>query len=228
MQRIALACAGLHVNTALCNAVIKHSETLHCPLPGCAAGMTGTTTWQSTTPGCCGSASWSATATTWRAPTAADRLHGWRVGQSLRTPLSYLLTRHVEAGAFNAGRRRRDECLPIEARTREPHTLFPCGEQEERAEQLRSFSFLSGIVAGFAVASFLQLTFVVAAPDSPDPAADAAGAPSADGAPQAPAPQAWQLGVAITGGLTVRHSMAYQLCCLLRGITSRRCGERPL
>ena len=31
--------------------------------------------------------------------------------------------------------------------------------QEERVEQLRSFSFLSGIVAGFAVASLLQLSF---------------------------------------------------------------------
>ena len=31
--------------------------------------------------------------------------------------------------------------------------------QEERAEQLRGFSFLSGIVAGFIVSSFLQVTF---------------------------------------------------------------------
>jgi len=102
------------------------------------------------------------------------------------------------------------------------------GTQEERAEQLRSFSFLSGIVAGFAVASFLQLTFTVAAPDGPDPAADAAGAPSADGAPQAPAPRAWQLGFAITVGLTVRHSMAYCLCCVLQGRTTRCSGERLL
>ena len=33
--------------------------------------------------------------------------------------------------------------------------------QEERVEQLRSFSFLSGIVAGFAVAALLQLQIVV-------------------------------------------------------------------
>ena len=33
--------------------------------------------------------------------------------------------------------------------------------QEERVEQLRSFSFLSGILAGFAVASLLQLQFDV-------------------------------------------------------------------
>lgn len=30
-------------------------------------------------------------------------------------------------------------------------------DQEERVEQLRSFSFLSGVVAGFAVAALLQL-----------------------------------------------------------------------
>ena len=31
--------------------------------------------------------------------------------------------------------------------------------QDERAEHLRGFSFLSGIVAGFIIASFLQVTF---------------------------------------------------------------------
>ena len=37
--------------------------------------------------------------------------------------------------------------------------------QEERVEQLRSFTFLSGVLAGFAVASLLQLSFDVAATD---------------------------------------------------------------
>jgi hypothetical protein len=107
-----------------------------------------------------------------------------------------------------------------------PIPYIHVGKQEERAEQLRSFSFLSGIVAGFAVASFLQLTFTVAAPDGPDLAADAAGAPSADNAPQAPAPQAWQLGFAITVGLTVRPQ--HGISPLLRGGTTRRSGERVL
>ena len=37
--------------------------------------------------------------------------------------------------------------------------------QEERVEQLRSFTFLSGVLAGFSVASLLQLSFNVAATD---------------------------------------------------------------
>ena len=73
--------------------------------------------------------------------------------------------------------------------------------QEERAEQLRSFSFLSSIVAGFAIASFLQLTFNVV-----------------DGTPDAKlpgTPQAWQLGFAITVGLTVRASAGSMTISLL-------------
>jgi hypothetical protein len=34
-----------------------------------------------------------------------------------------------------------------------------CSSQEERSEQLRSFAFLSGIMAGFGMAALLQLTF---------------------------------------------------------------------
>lgn len=74
--------------------------------------------------------------------------------------------------------------------------------QEERAEQLRSFSFLSSIVAGFAIASFLQLTFNVV-----------------DGTPDANkpgTPQAWQLGFAITVGLTVRASAWSMTVTLLK------------
>lgn len=71
--------------------------------------------------------------------------------------------------------------------------VIPIPLQEERAEQLRSFSFLSGIVAGFAIASFLQLDFHVTSdnPDNPDQPFD-------------PTPQSWQLGFAISVGLTVR------------------------
>ena len=74
---------------------------------------------------------------------------------------------------------------------------FSLPVQEERAEQLRSFSFLSGIVAGFAIASFLQLDFHVTSnnPDNPDQPFD-------------PTPQSWQLGFAISVGLTVcTHSL---------------------
>ena len=38
-------------------------------------------------------------------------------------------------------------------------SIMPACLQDERAEHLRGFSFLSGIVAGFIVASFLQVTF---------------------------------------------------------------------
>ncbi|KAK9845355.1 hypothetical protein WJX81_004192 [Elliptochloris bilobata] len=70
---------------------------------------------------------------------------------------------------------------------------------EERAEQLRSFSFLSGIIAGFAVASFLQLDFHVAADDPDHP----------------PTPQAWQLGFAISVGLTAGLATCSMAMCSL-------------
>ena len=76
--------------------------------------------------------------------------------------------------------------------------------QEERAEQLRSFSFLSGIVAGFAIASFLQLDLHVTSENPANPLK-----------PFDPTPQSWQLGFAISVGLTVRNMfLACTFACL--------------
>ena len=85
--------------------------------------------------------------------------------------------------------------------------------QEERAEQLRSFSFLSGIVAGFAIASFLQLDLHVTSDNSDNP-----------DQPFTATPQSWQLGFAISVGLTVRshsvlvlvpmHALQSSACCM--------------
>jgi hypothetical protein len=61
----------------------------------------------------------------------------------------------------------------------------PCRHhQVERVEQLRSFSFLSGLVAGFAVASLLQVNL--------DPTQIS---------------HVYQMGYAITVGLTVSHGL---------------------
>ena len=87
---------------------------------------------------------------------------------------------------------------------------FSLPVQEERAEQLRSFSFLSGIVAGFAIASFLQLDFNVTSDNPKDPRK-----------PLDPTPQSWQLGFAISVGLTVRthalllHHASFAEQCVL-------------
>ena len=81
--------------------------------------------------------------------------------------------------------------------------------QEERAEQLRSFSFLSGIVAGFAIASFLQLDFNVTSDNPKDP-----------NKPLDPTPQSWQLGFAISVGLTVRTNAVLTPVHAFQSLTS--------
>lgn len=85
-------------------------------------------------------------------------------------------------------------CMHVQADCTPPAGLSPAlGVQDERAEHLRGFSFLSGIVAGFIVASFLQVTF--------QPLETSRG---------------YQLAFAVTVGLTVRMAPCTDCMLLLR------------